>query len=776
LLALFTTRLVGVEGSRQGKSGRQQPLSDATAQPPRTHLESGLRVAERPERIALDPSISETPALPAETPSPDARPSSGDAPPIGPMAKDEPRPITSAWPSAKSLLQQLSRLAEGGAAPGAWAAEVRRLVEQLAAAPSLADPQVAGILSRLAELADQSRTIAGSLESDDDRSQLLRAGFAVVRRLSIWEPAHRIAAQPPRPAAIVPSAVVLQLLARAEAELPRTGAAQPWRDYLLLDMVRTQFIGQGVPIEQRRLVAREVLYRMHSTQLSDVQADFLAEPVFRELAAALKTWASEAPDLAALLAAIEDYEELEQNAAAVRLAEIYDRLRWSTDPETARLAAAVNAYYRNANVRVAISVELVNRLLPEEQVTKEPVIDHIQGAYVEGQSQTSTRLRLVLLPVRGRWDIGLEANGEVASSTASSSGPATFLQNGWANYRARKRLTVDRRGIRLFQAEAEANADTQLNDFETDFDGIPLLGGLARAIARNQYEQKSPLARREVEGKIMYRASSQLDQEVARRIEKAKQDIQKQLLAPLQELNLEPTAVDMETTEQRLIARYRLAGRDQVSAYTPRPQAPGDSLLSVQIHESALNNALAHLKLNGRRVDLITLYQEMATRFNGKEITVPEDIPENIYVTFADEDPVRIDCENGGVRLTIRLKALAEKETIRWRNLTVRARYVPDADQLDANLVRDGIFELAGERNAEGDPLRTIDRTQLSLIFGKVLNRNRKVNLINERLAKSPKLKDQQVTQFVIHDGWIGVALGPQTPARQANGPQTTSR
>ena len=38
----------------------------------------------------------------------------------------------------------------------------------------------------------------------------------------------------------------------------------------------------------------------------------------------------------------------------------------------------------------------------------------------------------------------------------------------------------------------------------------------------------------------------------------------------------------------------------------------------------------------------------------------------------------------------------------------------------------------------------------------------------NKQIAESPQLRDQQVTQFVIHDGWIGVALGPKAPGRQA--------
>ncbi|MBW8885740.1 MAG: hypothetical protein JF612_13400, partial [Planctomycetia bacterium] len=353
----------------------------------------------------------------------------------------------------------------------------------------------------------------------------------------------------------------------------------------------------------------------------------------------------------------------------------------------------------------------------------------------------------------------------MATDTTSSKGPATFYQHGWSLFRARKRITVDRRGIGVYSAEADADANTELQDYQTDFDGVPLLGGFVRAIARNQYEAAQPVAKVEVEGKIIVRAASQLDQQVAARLEKTKQEFQLKTLKPLRDLNLEPTAVDMETTSDRLIARYRIAAREELAAYTPRPQAPSDSMLSVQIHESAMNNVLDQLHLGGRRVELSELYKEMAARFaQAKKIEIPEDLPENVFVTFAEDNPLRVDCQDGRVRLTIHIAELAQQGTRnRWTNFTVHAYYAPSADQLDANLYRDGIIELIGDNR----PLPLGQRTGLTAIFARVLSRNRKLHIINQQIANSPQLRDQQVTQFVIHDGWIGVALGPKAPGRQ---------
>ena len=757
--------VIGEEGGESRFGSRQDPSATAPA-----GVVSGerIRIADRHEKNELDPSIDESPPLPAQGPT-----DSGDGsrsipqPPARKLMSSE----GAAWPLAARLLADLELLADAGSPIADWAARVRVELVQLHAIGTLGDPSAAARLGKLAALANQSRQIAREAPDEDTRSSMLRAGYAIVRRLAIWEPASK-ASSPDRlsaPAAVAEARQRLSLLLPAiEAELPRTGDVGTWREYLMLESLRGELAQPSHVAASLRGLARELLHRLHSTQLSEAQASFLHRPVFQKAAAELRMLATAPADLPQVLRAIEAYELEERASAASELADVYDRLRWSADPHVAHLAEAINTYYRNANVRVAISADLVNRLLPEQQVTSEPVVDRIQNADVEGHSQTSTKVRLVLLPTRGQWQFGIEANGDVASNTTSSAGPARFYQWGWSNFRARKRLSIDRRGIRLFQAEAQANADTHLNDFDTEFDGIPILGSLARAVARNQYEQKSPAAQSEVEGKISYRASAELDRQVADRLEKGKQEFQRQLVRPLQALELEPTTLDMETTQERLIARYRLAGRDQVSANTPRPQAPGDSLLSVQIHESALNNVLTHLGLEGRRVNLVTLYREMTARFSQQKVPVPADIPDDVFVTFADEDPVRIDCEDDHVRLTIRLKSLELGRDDQWYNLTVQARYVPDPGQLDANMVRDGVFTLSGERNLDGDRLGIVDRAALSAIFGKVLNRNRKLNLINERISQSPQLNDQQVTQFVIHDGWIGIALGPKTHERQA--------
>ena len=57
---------------------------------------------------------------------------------------------------------------------------------------------------------------------------------------------------------------------------------------------------------------------------------------------------------------------------------------------------------------------------------------------------------------------------------------------------------------------------------------------------------------------------------------------------------------------------------------------------------------------------------------------------------------------------------------------------------------------------------------KLRAIFAKVMPRDRKLDLVPALVAENPHLADLCLTQCVIDDGWIGIALGPdRTVARR---------
>ena len=221
-------------------------------------------------------------------------------------------------------------------------------------------------------------------------------------------------------------------------------------------------------------------------------------------------------------------------------------------------------------------------------------------------------------------------------------------------------------------------------------------------------------------------------------------------------MGLDPTPIDFETTQQRLIVRYRIAALHQLAAHTPRPQAPSSSWLSVQLHESAINNTLDQLGIGGRKLTMQELCDELARKFGRPSPPVPEDIPEDLAVTLAQRDGIRVRCDGGKLRLTLRVAELAQSRQSKWKNFTVQATYVPSPDQRNANLVRDGVIELSSDGKGVGNQFA------LRTIFSKVLSKNRTISLINHSMAQQPEFADLMVNQFVLSDGWIGIAMAPK--------------
>jgi len=713
----------------------------------------------------------------------------------------------SPWPFAEALIAELERAAESPHCRD-WADSVLDELDRLAEVATIESPEARVALDRLQELTPDAGRLADSCHDDAVRVTLQRLQYALERRNAIWSKAQALTAADTvsLESASADAREAQAALEEVEALLRQFPNTRGWREYLLLSELnrlasgdvarsdssnpddtspatsgaRATLDDDGFPtldvstdatatlIAQRRATARRVLGRLESARLTEEQEAFLDQVAFDRLNRALRTWADEPIDVPALLRALEEYEVSGATHAGRDAVQADSILRWSPDETAVQLARSVEQHYRNANLRIAVSEGLLNRLIPQPDVTLEDVEDYIAGADVYGVSENHTRLLLRLLPDRDRIRVGLEAKGIVASQTEAYKGAATVYNDGLSQFHARKLVQVDRRsGVRVWRSEAQAASETQMTDLSTDYDGLPLFGHLARMIAMKQHDQVSSQARWQVEERVAERARQRLDAEVHRRMAKAEEQFQQQVIEPLRRLDLAPEVVDMQTTSQRIIVRSRLASDEQLAAWTPRPLAPGVSLLSAQIHESVFNNLLDQLDLDGRRVLLDDLYHELSARAGYADAEIPDDMPENITIEFAEHDALHVHCDDGKLQLSIRVAELSQGRGNTWRNFEVRGYYFPEIAGLDARLTRDGYVELVGEQ------LGFRDQIALRGIFTKVLSKRTALRLVPDSIIGDARFRDLGISQFVIEDGWIGVAVSEgnrSTPPHVASG------
>ena len=115
--------------------------------------------------------------------------------------------------------------------------------------------------------------------------------------------------------------------------------------------------------------------------------------------------------------------------------------------------------------------------------------------------------------------------------------------------------------------------------------------------------------------KIQRQAEKQIDEEIDARLGELNSRLKHRLLDPLASMSLRPEVADAQTSEVRMSMQLQLAGIGQLGSNTPRPWAPSDSVLSFQMHQSALNNVLRGLELDGATLTIKELRETHCIAF-----------------------------------------------------------------------------------------------------------------------------------------------------------------
>ena len=478
--------------------------------------------------------------------------------------------------------------------------------------------------------------------------------------------------------------------------------------------------------------------------------------VLVELNPPLRPGAAEPIDLGRLLRRIEQYEETGSPGDARLVAQDCLLLGRSPEAEQQELSRRLETHYRNANLRLVLTRELLNQMMPDGETESQQVDDRVLGRPVHGRSVTTSDVGIRMIPDPSRLRLALEISGLVSSLTSATAGPATFYNDTRSTYLAQKEIELGTWGVRVEPAKVAVDNDIRLRSLTTSLDLIPLVGAVATEIAHREHRQSRPEMSREVEEKIAARARRQIDEEADAQLGDLNESLQRRALQPLDELSLSPTMISAHTTERRLTMRLRLAALDQLASHTPRPRAPADSLLSCQVHESALNNAIQRLEFDGGTFTLAEIRRRIAEIFNNPEMLDENPGREDVTITFAEKDALCVRFQEGRVAVRLSITKLV-KSPNRWTDFQVRAYYRPRIDGQNAELVRDGIIELSASRSLRSQiPLRGV--------FGKTFSKRRPWRLTPELMDTDPRMADLAVTQLVIEDGWIGIALGPQRP------------
>ena len=670
----------------------------------------------------------------------------------------------SMWPLPTKLLDQLEQLR--GTPAERWAVGTSQLLQAISSTSfrgSISLPDLATVKDQVAQLSNRSHQalqVAKSLQRTggseqsavqaDLVNQLYQIRYCINRRVVIWSSLLEIAARP------------VSFAERSPFSMAKVGRVSfqslddQWRDYLSLDDLKREFNSLNPDAKRQQDVARRTLARIYSPVLKAKQKEFLQEALDPQLISMLRQSASEPVDVRQFLQRMEQHEQHPTGATEFRLNDLYQDLVWSEDPRDQQAAQAILLHYRNANARLSVSGELLNRLVPKMPTTREPVSDRVLGAAVSGQSYISNRLQVQLIPDPNQVQLRLQTQGTIRSNTVARRDGFAIQNQGLARFQVFKRLAFGRDGVDSSEKPvAYSTADQQVVGMRSKLDGVPLFGRLARKIASQKIQEQAPQTRKLVRNKVEREASERMQEQVEQQLQQMSASLYDNVLQPLLALDLEPEPVQMSTTENEVVMRYRLAGRDQMAASTARPAEIAGSLCSCQVHESALNNTIMRLGLNGEEFTAKQLQEHFQQIVGVEPATAAdqqEELPEAAF-EFAPLDPIRFRLDDQKLTVELNLASMQIGDGRKWKRLSVKTSYVPRVENGAVVLGQsDEGIRLKGKR------LRFRDQVALRTVFEVMFKSEYRFNVLTEKFQQRVG-NDLSITQLVLSDGWLGLSI-----------------
>lgn len=655
---------------------------------------------------------------------------------------------------------------------GRWADKVEATIDGLQALPRIGDKRSGELIRELAALSEAGLQMAERVPAREQQIRWLRAAHACSRRTAMWGPIWRLArtGDDTEYVSLTTSAgnhssgliQVAKLVDNVRRQLGQTGDEMGWDRFLLLDDIESA--ADSTNTDERALVAQRFLSRLNHHLLTTEHRDWLSRDSVRGLAEALQVWTVRPIDYTELIKDLERRETDAIDLSAIKVGETFQSLRFSENMAAAKVAKAIDVSYRNANVRTAISVRLIDRLLPEVPTKSSPIRTRLLGNEVRGASQTHSRLGINLTPSADSWSLNIHTLGRVATQSYSGQSGVTVLTSGQSVFDATTPLVIRPEGYQIGDTRVEVAGSQQLRGIRSKYDGWPLIGSLMRGIAESRFEEARPIANRASDRQIEKNVTQELQSQLNFKAATSRTQWDEFVFGPLARLNLEPKVIDLKTTSERLIARYRLAGDWQLASNTPRPRAWSDSWMSLQIHQSAFNNTFEQLLPTGKAKTFSEFFEDTMSLFGRDGVEFPEEIPAEAKIEFAATRPITVEMQDGRLTLTLRVVSLSQDDRSSLKRFIVRADYRPEIDGLSAKLVRDGHLSISGP----GMSMR--QRFPIRALFNKVLSENRSIPLTMPRLVEHPATQDLAISQLEMRDGWMALAISPNTSRRVAVG------
>jgi hypothetical protein len=387
--------------------------------------------------------------------------------------RQELKPTGAAWPRTPALDADLLSLDHWPATEG-WVTRVHQALVALQAVASISDPRAGSLILELEALAQEGIATGEGAQLDRQfQESMLRTSHALLRRTVVWKSIWRLGDEGLNQTVSTRSAAALasrresvdKIIEQVREHIAATGDVEGWSTYLLVNDIER--LANEPDAEARRLTAQRLLSRVHWDGLSEDQVAWLDHSSLHLLTARVRPWTDTPVDYTALLAQLERQEADALDLGSIDVATAVQALRFSEHRPTVEVAEAINNYYRNANIRFAVSADLLKRLIPPVPNRTQPIRHTVVGLPVRGIGEVESELNLQLVPATNAWHLQLQTLGTIHAKTGSQRGPVRVSNVSNSHFNASTPIVIDRNGVRIGETEVAVNANVQLAGMRT---------------------------------------------------------------------------------------------------------------------------------------------------------------------------------------------------------------------------------------------------------------------------------------------------------------------
>ncbi len=389
--------------------------------------------------------------------------------------------------------------------------------------------------------------------------------------------------------------------------------------------------------------------------------------------------------------------------------------------------------------------------------------DVILGTSIHGQGRTVGMVGVDFVPNDRLAQFRANLQATTATNTVGHKGPATIYATGMTRLNGAANIELDASGLRAGATTANATTSTQIT-------GVATNGrcGLVQRIATKKVNEAKPQAERVSAAHASNRARDRLAQEVNVNVEKANQNFQTRVRAPLLRREAFPSPLIAQTSDDWLTLTATAGRWGELAAVSPPPAVVAGDAMVVELHESAVNN-LAAAMLSGVTIEKEKMEGNLKNMFGSSPAELKDDA-EPWSITFADEQPVVVSIVPGGFRVKIRGKAFQVGATpITAKDISVAYKVTKNGD--GARLERDGEVEVFPPGHVPGKKYNVMKTGGQGALKRKLEERLFKKEIETKGLVLPGRWKESgplPVQQLTLSAGWAVLGWGLPSKAPEA--------